>query len=224
MSSNNSECQIKVLIADDHALIRQGLKSLLSFDPAITVVAEAEEGKSIVPMLKNYNPDILLMDINMPGMTGIEVLSQIKSNAMKIKIIFLTVEDNQKIIMKAIEIGADGYVLKGSPPQELIEAVKSVYHGENYIDKSLVSVLFEKVVHRSEGQKYFRELTDREMEILLYISKGLSNKEIGEKLFLSEKTIKNNATRIFRKIGVNDRVQATIFAIENELPRFLQNI
>lgn len=224
MSSHVSENRIKVLIADDHALIRQGLKSLLSFDPAITVVAEAEEGKSIVPMLKQYRPDVLLMDINMPGMTGIEVLSEIKAENMQIKIIFLTVEDNQKIIMKAIEIGADGYVLKGSPPEELIEAVKSVYFGENYIDKSLVSVLFDKVMHRSEGQKYFRELTDREMEILFYISKGLSNKEIGEKLFLSEKTIKNNATRIFRKIGVNDRVQATIFAIENELSKFMQNI
>jgi DNA-binding NarL/FixJ family response regulator len=224
MSSHVSENRIKVLIADDHALIRQGLKSLLSFDPEITVVAEAEEGKSIVPMLKQYRPDVLLMDINMPGMTGIEVLSKIKADQMQIKIIFLTVEDNQKIIMKAIEIGADGYVLKGSPPEELIEAVKSVYFGENYIDKSLVSVLFEKVMHRSEGQKYFRELTDREMEILYFISKGLSNKEIGEKLFLSEKTIKNNATRIFRKIGVNDRVQATIFAIENELSKFMQNI
>lgn len=215
------EKQIEVMIADDHALIRQGLKSLLGVDPEIRVVAEAEDGESVMPLLRVYKPHVLLIDINMPGMTGIEVLKAMKDQPTIPKIVFLTVENNQKVLMEAIEIGADGYVLKGSPPEELIQAVKQVVQGENYIDKSLVSVLFSNVVHRKTDEWVFKDLTEREQDILYYISKGMSNREIGEALFLSEKTIKNNATKIFRKIGVNDRVQATIFAIENDLSKHI---
>lgn len=219
MMNDSNDKPIKVLIADDHALIRQGLKSLLSLEPRINVVCEADEGHSIVPLLNAYKPDILLMDINMPGMTGIEVLKIIKKNETNTRVVFLTVEDDQKTLMQAIEIGAEGYVLKGSPPVELIEAILRVSEGENYIDKSLVSVLFNKVINIQNKGSHFDMLTEREVEILYFISKGFSNKEIGEELFLSEKTIKNNATRIFKKIGVNDRVQATIYAIENEISK-----
>lgn len=210
---------IKVLIADDHALIRQGLKSLLSLESRINVMCEADEGHSIVPLLNAYKPDVLLMDINMPGMTGIEVLKLIKKNEINTRIVFLTVENDQKTLLEAIEIGADGYILKGSPPVELIEAIISVSEGEKYIDKSLVSVLFNKVVNIHTKGSHFDMLSEREVEILFFISKGFSNREIGEELFLSEKTIKNNATRIFKKIGVGDRVQATIYAIENEISK-----
>ncbi len=219
MMNDSSVKPIKVLIADDHALIRQGLKSLLSLESRITVICEAEEGHSIVPLLNAYKPDILLMDINMPGMTGIEVLKLIKKNAINTRVVFLTVENDQKTLLEAIEIGADGYILKGSPPVELIEAIISVSEGEKYIDKSLVSVLFNKVVNINTKGSHFDMLSEREIEVLYFISKGFSNREIGEELFLSEKTIKNNATRIFKKIGVGDRVQATIYAIENEISK-----
>jgi DNA-binding NarL/FixJ family response regulator len=219
MMNESSVKPIKVLIADDHALIRQGLKSLLSLEARINVICEADEGHSIVPLLNAYKPDVLLMDINMPGMTGIEVLKLIKKNVINTRVVFLTVENDQKTLMEAIEIGADGYILKGSPPVELIEAIISVSEGEKYIDKSLVSVLFNKVVNIHTKGSHFDMLSEREIEILYFISKGFSNREIGEELFLSEKTIKNNATRIFKKIGVGDRVQATIYAIENEISK-----
>lgn len=220
MMNDSSVNPIKVLIADDHALIRQGLKSLLSLEARISVICEADEGHSIVPLLNVYKPDVLLMDINMPGMTGIEVLKLIKKNVINTRVVFLTVENDQKTLLEAIEIGADGYILKGSPPVELIEAIISVSEGEKYIDKSLVSVLFNKVVNIHTKGSHFDMLSEREIEILYFISRGFSNREIGEELFLSEKTIKNNATRIFKKIGVGDRVQATIYAIENEIAKY----
>ncbi len=216
-----TEGKIKILIADDHDLIRQGLKSILNFEEDFIVAGEASNGEEAILLITQYKPDILLMDINMPLMSGIEVLKKIKTSGLDVKVLLLTVESDKKTILDAIEIGADGYILKGSSTQELVDGIRRVYNDENYIDKSLVSMLFKKVATKNVENEIIKLLSKRDLEILSLISKGYSNKEIGDMLYLSEKTIKNNATRIFKIIGVTDRVHATIYAIEHKISEYL---
>lgn len=212
-----SETKVKILIADDHDLIRQGLKSILNYEPDFMVTGEASNGEEALKFITLYKPDLLLMDINMPVMSGIEVLKKIKNEGLPVKVILLTVESDKKTILEAIEIGADGYILKGSSTQELVEGIRRVCVDENYIDKSLVTLLFRKVATKEVEHSLLSTLTDRDLEILFHLSKGLSNKEIGDVLYLSEKTIKNNVTRLFKALDVRDRVQATIYAIEHKI-------
>lgn len=205
---------IKVVIADDHDLIRQGLKRIISFEDDLKVVGDAENGENAIKLVHDYEPAVVLLDLNMPIMNGIEALKNIKKQGDKIKVIMLTVENDRKTIHSAIDIGADGYVLKDSAGTEIVSAIRAVYKGEKYIDKSLVSLLFSDIKSKEKTTTSILDsLTNREIEVLIKISIGLSNKEIGKELFLSEKTIKNYATTIFRKINVTDRVHATILAI-----------
>ncbi|MBK5241506.1 response regulator transcription factor [Clostridium sp.] len=213
--------EIKVLIADDHDLIRQGLKRIIGFEENIIILGEAENGQKVIDMLKVCEPDIILLDMKMPLMDGLEVLQRAKKELQNIKIIMLTVENEKSFIMDAIDKGADGYVLKESAGTEIVEAIKTVHKGDKYIDKSLVSLLFSRFKNKDKKeQPILDSLTKREVEVLLYISKGLSNKDIGERLFLSEKTVKNYATILFRKIKAHDRVKATIFAIEMHIQQY----
>lgn len=210
--------EIKVLIADDHAIIREGLKRIISFEEDIEIVGEAEDGEKVISLLQRIAPDVVLLDCNMPVKNGIEVLKFIKTDNEAIKVIMLTIENDRNTIHAAIDIGADGYVLKDSAGTEIVNAIRMVYKGEKYIDKSLVSMLFLDIKSKDKKpNSTLDKLSKREIEVLINISKGLSNKEIGEKLYLSEKTVKNYATNLFRKIDVEDRVQATIFAIENRI-------
>lgn len=211
---------IKVLIADDHDLIRQGLKRIIEFEDDIVITGEADNGEKVLTMLKQYNPDVLLLDRNMPKMDGIEVLKKVKGDNSGTKVIMLTVEKSSKTIDKAIEIGADGYLLKESAGTDIVDAIRTVHKGEKYIDKSLVSLLFSGIKSKSRKSSGLDILSQREVEVLLKISKGFSNKEIGDQLYLSEKTVKNYATNLFRKINAHDRVHATIFAIENGIEEY----
>lgn len=215
---------IKVAIADDHDLIRQGLKRIISFEEDLIVVADVENGEEVFKMLEIYEPDVILLDFNMPLLNGIEVLTKIKEQGNDIKVIMLTVENDRKTIHEAIDIGADGYMLKDSAGAEIVDAIKMVHKGEKYIDKSLVSLLFLDIKSSSKNTTSILDsLSKREIEVLMSISKGLSNKEIGYQLYLSEKTIKNYATNLFRKINVEDRVQATILAIENNIQDYYKS-
>lgn len=211
---------IKVLIADDHDLIRQGLKRIIEFEDDIVITGEADNGEKVLTMLKQYNPDVLLLDRNMPKMDGIEVLKKVKGDNSGTKVIMLTVEKSAKTIDKAIEIGADGYLLKESAGTDIVDAIRTVHKGEKYIDKSLVSLLFSGIKSKCRKSSGLDILSQREVEVLLKISKGFSNKEIGDQLYLSEKTVKNYATNLFRKINAHDRVHATIFAIENGIEEY----
>ena len=215
---------IRILIADDHDIIRQGLKRIISFEDDMEIVCEAENGEKTLQLLNINEVDIVLLDCNMPIMNGIEVLKNIKEQGDKIKVIMLTVENDRKTIHTAINIGADGYLLKDSAGTEIVNAIRVVEKGEKYIDKSLVSILFSDImVKDTKSKSSLDKLSKREVEVLINISKGLSNKEIGEQLYLSEKTIKNYATNLFRKINVDDRVQATIFAIEHNINEYYTN-
>lgn len=213
--------QIKILIADDHDIIRQGLNRIISFEKDMEIVAEAKNGEEVIKLVRMHEIDVILLDCNMPIMNGIEVLEKIMEQRDKIKVIMLTVENDRKIIHKAIDIGADGYMLKDSAGTEIVNAIRTVYSGDKYIDRSLVSILFSDIQYKGKKVSCILDnLSKRETEVLFYISRGYSNKEIGEKIYLSEKTVKNYATNIFRKIDVDDRVHATILAIQYNIEEY----
>jgi two-component system, NarL family, response regulator DegU len=214
---------VKILIVDDHALIRQGLKSIISLEEDFIVIGEAENGEKALELIKQYHPDIMLLDINMPQLNGMKLLEQIREKEMDIKIIMLTIENQRQTIHEAINQGVDGYVLKDSAGEEIIDAIKAVYSGEKYIDKSLVSTLFMDIKSKAKAKSVLDSLSKREAEVLLKISKGYSNKVIGEQLYLSEKTIKNYATNVFLKINAHDRVGATIIALGNQIEDYYKS-
>lgn len=213
--------KIKILVSDDHELIRGGLKRLIGFEDDLILAGEAGNGQKTLELIDALKPDVLLLDIRMPLISGTEVLKNIRDRNLPIKVIMLTVENDRRTIHSAIDIGADGYVLKDSAGEEIINAIRTVINGEKYIDKSLVSLIFSDIRSKNKYiDNIFDKLSEREVEVLYKISKGLSNKEIAEQLYLSEKTIKNYATNLFSKIDVHDRVQATIFAIKNNIDEY----
>ena len=213
--------KIKILVSDDHELIRGGLKRLIGFEDDLILAGEAGNGQKTLELIDALKPDVLLLDIRMPLISGTEVLKNIRDRNLPIKVIMLTVENDRRTIHSAIDIGADGYVLKDSVGEEIINAIRTVINGEKYIDKSLVSLIFSDIRSKNKYiDNIFDKLSEREVEVLYKISKGLSNKEIAEQLYLSEKTIKNYATNLFSKIDVHDRVQATIFAIKNNIDEY----
>lgn len=209
--------KIKVMIVDDHAMIREGIKRLLEFDGNISVVAEASDGEECLSILKKTDLDILLLDINMPKKNGIEVLQEIRSKKMKIKVLMLTVHNEVEYLIKAVDIGVDGYILKDSESSELIKAINVILSGENYIQPSLIPSLNSKLISRDIDKEKIEQLTKREMEILLNVANGMFNKEIAVNLNISERTVKNHISNIFKKIKVADRTQAAVFAIKNNL-------
>ncbi|MGB5823929.1 MAG: response regulator transcription factor [Proteocatella sp.] len=214
---------IKIIIVDDHPLIKEGLKQILSFYPDIQIVAEGSDGSEAIMLADNTDCDILLLDINMPVLSGIDAVKSIRKSRSHLKIVLLTVENDFHTLKEAIDLKVNGYVLKESAGTTLIDAIRHVYAGGNYIDQTLTKQVFNIVNKASQSIETlpnippdpFENLTDREKEILSYISKGLSNKEIASKLFLSDKTIRNSITTIFKKIDVKDRVQATIYTLNN---------
>ena len=208
---------IKIMIADDHSMIREGLKSLLELEGDIQVVAEAEDGVDCLEKLKICTPDVLLLDINMPRKNGLEVLQTLKSSKSKVKVLVLTVHNEVEYLMKAVDIGVDGYILKDSESAELKKAIFSIVEGENYIQPSLIPSLNSKMIEKNRDEGKIESLTKREFEVLKLLAVGMYNKEVAEKLNISERTVKNHVSNIFKKIEVTDRTQAAVFAIRNNL-------
>ena len=208
---------IKIMIADDHSMIREGLKSLLELEGDIQVVAEAEDGVDCLEKLKICTPDVLLLDINMPRKNGLEVLQTLKSSKSKVKVLVLTVHNEVEYLMKAVDIGVDGYILKDSESAELKKAIFSIVEGENYIQTSLIPSLNSKMIEKNRDEGKIESLTKRELEVLKLLAVGMYNKEVAEKLNISERTVKNHVSNIFKKIEVTDRTQAAVFAIRNNL-------
>lgn len=209
--------RISVMIADDHSMIREGLKQLLEFDGSIEVVGEASNGVECLEKLKECNPEVLLLDINMPEKSGIEVLKQMKEENIEIKVLILTVHNEMDYLMKAVDIGVDGYILKDSESSELKKAIKAVRDGENYIQPSLIPALNSQLLSRDTDKDKISFLTNRELEVLVQVANGMFNKEIATNLNISERTVKNHISNIFKKIDVSDRTQAAVFAIKNNI-------
>lgn len=210
--------KIEIIIADDHMMIREGLKQLLELDGTMKVIAEANDGEECLNLLnKKIHPDILLLDINMPKKNGIEVLEYIKQNKIPVKVLILTVHNEVEYLLKAVDIGIDGYLLKDSSYDELKEAIDVVISGNTYIQPSLLPALNESMEDYALDKEKIEWLTKRELDVLQLISKGCSNKKISNELKISERTVKNHISHIFRKIDVEDRTQAAVFAIRNKI-------
>lgn len=205
------------MITDDHSMIREGLKQLLELDGDIKVIAEASDGIQCLNVLDNILPDVLLLDINMPNMNGLEVLKNIKSRKIPVKVLILTVHNEIEYLIKAVEVGIDGYMLKDSDSSELKKAITTVMDGETFIQPSLVPMLNSKLIDKNEDKEKLNMLTRRELDVLKLLAVGMYNKEIALKLDISERTVKNHVSNIFKKIGVADRTQAAVFAIRNSI-------
>ena len=208
---------INVMIADDHSMIREGLKQLLELEGDFKVIAEACDGVECLNKLETVTPDVLLLDINMPNMNGLEVLQKMKEKRMKIKVLVLTIHSEVEYLLKAVDIGVNGYLLKDSESAELKKAILAVVNGDNYIQPSLIPVLNSKMIDRDKDVMKIESLTRRELEVLIKVANGMFNKEIATSLDISERTVKNHISNIFKKIDVSDRTQAAVFAIKNDL-------
>ncbi|MBE6052503.1 MAG: response regulator transcription factor [Clostridium sartagoforme] len=219
-----SKNKINVMVVDDHDLIREGLNRIISFEEDLKIIGEYKNGEELLKGMEVNVPDVVLLDINMPIKNGLEALKDLKKIYPNIKIVMLTVENDKNTIMEAIDLGADAYILKESAGAEVVTAIRAVYLGDKYIDKALIKFMFSDfksgISSIKRENKALDSLTNRELTILYEISRGLKNKEIADKLFLSEKTIKNYITSMFKKIGVEDRVQATIYAIRNNIDAY----
>lgn len=208
---------INIMIVDDHAMIREGLKSLIEFDGRIKVVAEAKDGGECLSVLSDISPDVLLLDINMPNMNGIEVLKVIIKKKIKVKVLILTLHDEVEYLVNAIENGAQGFILKDSPSSELINAIEVIHFGGEYIQPDLIPKLNATLINKNLDQEKINLLTKREVEVLVAIANGNFNKDIASNLNISERTVKNHISSIFKKIEVSDRTQAAVFAIRNNM-------
>lgn len=208
---------VKVMLADDHALVREGIRQLIETEGSINVIAEAKDGVECLSILKSVKPDILLLDINMPNKNGIEVLEEIRKRKSNLKVLMLTVHNEVEYLIKAVDIGVDGYILKDAGFAELKKAIFSILSGENYIQASLIPALNSRLVARDADKDKLEQLTKRELEVLVQVANGMFNKEIATTLNISERTVKNHIANIFKKIDVSDRTQAAVFAIRNDI-------
>ena len=206
---------INILLVDDHSMIREGLKQLLELDGDIKVVGEAGNGEVCLELIDSLHPDVVLLDINMPKLDGLSVLETLKRNKPQLKVIVLTIHNEADYLLNAYEKGADGYVLKDSGSDMLKRAIRIVNQGERYIEPVLMPKLRERLEKKKEDGKNENRLSKREFEILKLVAVGMYNKEIADRLSISEKTVKNHMSSIFRKIKVSDRTQAAVYAIRN---------
>ena len=213
---------IRVLIADDHALMRSGLRGMLEAQDDMEVVGEAEDGAEAIDEAVRVHPDVVIMDIRMPRLDGIEATKRLAALGERApRVLVLTTFDLDEYVYEALRAGACGFMLKDAPPRQLAEAVRTVAAGESLLAPAVTKRLIDRYVSRPPAEAARRErfdgLTERELEVLQLLTSGLSNVEIGERLFLSEATVKTHVTRVLSKLGVRDRVQAVVLAYESGL-------
>ncbi|MBF8983536.1 response regulator transcription factor [Lutibacter sp. B2] len=211
-----NKLKIKVLIADDHALMCQGLKQIIELESDIDVIGSAVDGEDTIRKVEELKPDVVLLDINMPNMNGIQALRRLRDIGSDVKIIMLTFHEEPEYLFQTLNIGANGYVLKDAESDSLIKAIRDVYRGQSYIHPTLSKASIYKDTKEHTVNKK-DNLTKREYEVLVLIADGKNNREIADDLFISEKTVKNHVSNIFKKIKVSDRTQAAIYAYKNSL-------
>ncbi|MFZ3101308.1 MAG: response regulator transcription factor [Desulfitobacteriaceae bacterium] len=207
---------IRVVIADDHPLLREGLRRIIEFEDGIEVIAEVGDGQGAINAMRNLTFDILLMDLNMPGVNGLEACKVIRRERSDIGIIVLTIDDSDDKVFQVLQLGVAGYLLKDVEPKTLIESIRKVHDGEPILSPLVTGKLIGNFVRPNSSKETFG-LSSREMDILIYVTRGLSNREIGQSLFISEKTVKNHLSSIFRKLEVDDRTQAALKAVKLQL-------
>jgi DNA-binding NarL/FixJ family response regulator len=203
---------IRVLLADDHVIVRAGIRQFLEQTSDIQVVAEASNGKEACELIEQIKPDVAVLDIQMPLMSGIEVTRWIRSNHLSIGILVLTAYDEEPYVQAVLQAGSNGYVLKTAEPQEIIEGVRDVFHGKSVLDVTLAQKLIAKLSGKTETQ-LIEPLTDRELQILTLTAKGFTNKAIGKQLGISDRTVQNHLANIFQKLNAESRTEAVMRAV-----------
>ena len=210
----------RIVIAEDHTILREGLRVLLSSDPEFEVVGEAEDGRDAIRCVENLSPDLVLMDLSMPRMNGLEAIKEIKKRSPETKIITLTVHKTEEYILATLQAGADGYVLKDATHSELVIAIKNVLIGKRYLDSGISEKVIEGYL---EGKRTLKTkspwdtLTPREREILKLIAEGYKNKEIADYLFISLKTVEKHRSNLMKKLDLHSVAALTAFAMEKDL-------
>jgi len=208
--------KIKILIADDHHVVRKGLVFFLQTQPDLEIVGEASNGEEALKLATSLEPHIVLMDLSMPVLDGIEATKELKKQAPHIQVMILTSFSDQDHVIPALEAGASGYQLKESDPDELVAAIQKLMNGENQLHPKVTTHLLTRLTKSSEKKVNFIEhLTKREKDVLKEIAKGKSNKEIGASLHITEKTVKTHVSNILSKLGVQDRTQAALYAVQH---------
>jgi two-component system nitrate/nitrite response regulator NarL len=208
---------IKVLVADDHPVVRKGLQLCLAKQGKLKVVGEAADGDEALRKARELSPDVVLMDINMPGMNGLDVTEILRKEAPNMKVLILSVHSNKEYIFRVIQAGAHGYVSKEAPPEEVVSAIESVYNGEPHFSEDIARAALSEFVSSGGKKEPFAQLTTREREVLVLIAEGQSNKEIADRLNIGVRTIETHRERIMRRLNIHSVAGLTKYAIANGL-------
>ncbi|MEX0873817.1 MAG: response regulator transcription factor [Actinomycetota bacterium] len=211
---------IRVLVADDHALFRQALRGILSTEPDLELIGEAGDGEEAVRMAADLVPDVILMDVRMPKLAGIDAARQIATALPATKIVMLTVSDEDQDLFEAIKAGASGYLLKEVDPTEIADAVRQIHAGQSLLSPAVASKLvseFAAISKRADEKVLRPSLTDRELQVLQHAADGLTNRQIGRRLEISENTVKNHIRNILEKLHMHSRMEAVLYAVREEL-------
>jgi two-component system response regulator DevR len=214
---------VRVILADDHEVVRLGVKTLLEDVPWVQVVAEAGSGEEAVRLTEMYQPDVVIMDIRMPGASGIDACREITSRFEEVQVIMLTSYGDDELILKALQAGASGYILKQVGNRSLVSALEAVREGNALLDPQVTRQVIEQIRKDEVARQAaaFRDLSAREMEVLAEVAKGLSNSEIAAVLNLSEKTVRNHVSAILSKLHLTNRIEAATYAVRHDIERHL---
>jgi len=208
---------IRILIADDHAIVREGLRALISTEPGMQLVGEASDGEMAVHLYQLLRPDVILVDLMMPKKDGITAIQEIKLVDPQARIVILTSFAEDSKIFPAIKAGAMGYILKDSSPHELLQAIREVQRGESFLHPIVARKVLRQLNQPTEQEEESKLLSERELEVLGLIAKGLTNQDIASQLFISERTVRNHVGSILNKLNLENRTQAALYAIQHDL-------
>lgn len=212
---------IRVLLAEDHTIVRKGLRSLLDRDIGIKIVGEAEDGREAVKKAEKLQPDVVVMDIAMPGLNGLEATRQLKKRFPEMKFIILTVHDNEEYILQTLRAGASGYLIKKAAPADLIEAIQAVHRGDSFLSPSISKTVIDEYIRqaeiKSESDIIYGKLTNREREVFQLIIEGHKNREIGNLLHVSPKTVETHKANIMKKLNISSTAELVRYAMDKGL-------
>ena len=204
---------IHVLLADDHAVVRAGIRQFLDHAPDITVIAEADDGAMAMQLIERHKPDVAVLDIQMPKATGIKVTRWVRANFRDIGVLILTAYDDDPYVMAVLHAGANGYVLKTAAPADIVQAVHDVYEGKSALDPVVAQKLMSQIANSNAPQPNYETLTDRELEVLRLAGKGFTNKAIGVQLGISDRTVQGHLAKTYSKLQVGSRTEAVMKAV-----------